>query len=71
MNSFIKLNPLSGKKVALLACYAGSGAEKCFAGFQKALPGNQFVGQADFLNPLKTPEESVKKAITWAKGLSF
>jgi flavodoxin len=70
-NTFIKQHPLSGKKLALLVCHGGGGADKCFEAFQKALPGNQFVGQVDFVNPLKIADEAVKKATAWAQGLSF
>ena len=72
LNTFISQNPVSGKKVAIAVCHAGGGADKCVAALKKALSGNQFVGQIDFVNPLKgKTDESTLAAKNWAQGLSF
>ena len=72
LNTFVTQNKFSDKKVALFACNAGGGAEKCFTKLKEALPGNHFVGEVDFIDPLKNgKEESSEKAVQWAKSLSF
>lgn len=69
VKSFISKYKISGKRIALFACHGGGGAEKCFAKLKKALPGNEFIGEIDFIQPNKNPEENISKAICWANGL--
>ena len=70
--TFVNQNKFEGKKVALFACDASGAAEKCFTKLKEALPDNDFVGEIDFVNPLKNnKEESSKKAVQWAKSLNF
>lgn len=71
-NTFVKTHKFSGKKVALFACHSGGGAEKCFKMFKEALSDNQFVGEIEFIDPLKNDKEgNLKKAADWAKSLAF
>ncbi|QSX05596.1 NAD(P)H-dependent oxidoreductase [Sedimentibacter sp. zth1] len=71
-NTFFKQYKFSGKKVAFFACHAGGGTEKCFKMFKKSLPDNTFVGEIDFIDPLKKDKkENNSKAINWAKSLTF
>ena len=69
INSFISKYKIYGKQAALFACHGGGGAEKCFVKLKKVLSGNDFIGEIDFVQPNKNPEENVSKAIRWAKGL--
>lgn len=70
--TFLKQYKFTGKKVAVFACNAGGGGQKCFKMFKEALPDNQFVDEIDFVNPLKAKtKESAKKAMVWAKSLGF
>lgn len=74
LNTLVKQHPFTGKKVALFACHAGGGTEKCFQMLQQALPGNTFLGTADFIDPLKeerTKRESAEKAARWARELAL
>lgn len=71
-NTFLKQYPFTGKKVALFACHRSGGAEKSFQMFKEALEDNQFIGEIDFVDPLKkNSEENYKKAVQWANNLKF
>jgi Flavodoxins len=69
IKSFISQYQIRSKRIALFASHAGGGAEKCFTKLKEALPGNEFIGETDFVEPKKSPEESSAKAVQWAKGL--
>jgi len=72
VNSFLKQNHFEDKKVALFACYAGGGAEKCFHQLKKELANNTFVGEKAFLDPLKhDKEENARDAAQWSLSLPF
>lgn len=71
-NTFVKKYKFAGKKVAVYACNAGGGVEKCFKSFKEALPENEFVGEIEFVDPLKkNKEENLEKVINWVKTLRF
>lgn len=70
IKSFVSSYKIKGKRIALFACHRGGGAEKCIMKLKAALPGNQFIGEADFVEPKNTPEESSAKAIKWAASLA-
>lgn len=71
-NTFINQYKFSGKKVGLFACHAGGGAEKCFKMFKDSLSENTFVGEIDFVDPLKKDKAgNSNKAVNWAKHLKF
>jgi flavodoxin len=70
IKTFLSQYRLEGKRIALFACHAGGGAAKCFAKLKEALSGNMFLGEIDFVEPKKTPEESSAKAVKWAASLT-
>lgn len=70
INTFLKQNRLSGKKIACFACHAGGGAEKCFARLRRKLAGNKIVGEIDFCSPLTNEKmKAMEKAVAWARQL--
>ena len=72
INTFVSKYKFTGKKIALFLTSAGPDVEKCFAKLKKALGENDFVGEIDFIEPLKKDkEEVVKTAEQWAEGLKF
>lgn len=72
INSFIKQYRFTGKKVALFVCSGGPDVEKCFTKLKKALGENSFVGEIDFIEPLKNgKDEAAQKAEQWAQSLLF
>lgn len=71
IKSFISEYKICGKRIALFASHGGGGAEKCFSKLKKALPGNEFVSEIDFVEPKKNPEENSLKAARWAEGLAI
>ena len=69
-NTFVKEYKFTSKRVALFACHAGGGADKCFKMFKEALSDNQFIGEINFIDPLKkNKEDNLQKASQWAKSL--
>jgi len=72
INTFIKRYGFTGKKVALFVCSGGPDVEKCYAKLKTALGDNNYVGEIDFMEPLKNgKEEAAKTAETWASNLKF
>lgn len=65
IKSFIEQYKPQGKRIALFASHGGGGAEKCFEKLKGALPGNKFIGEIDFVEPKKNPEESSNRAVKW------
>ena len=64
LNTFLK------KNIGLFACHGGGGATKFFNNIKKEIPNNKFIGEIDFMEPLKNnKEEDVRKAIMWVKEL--
>lgn len=71
-NTFVEQYQFTGKKVALFACHLGGGAKKCFKMFKKVLAGNEFISEMEFVDPYRIDKESnIKKAVEWAKKLTF
>lgn len=62
---------LANKKIALFACSMSGETAKCFSKIKKAIPDNNFIGEAGFVSPMNTSDESAVKAVKWAKGLSI
>ncbi len=69
IKSFISQYNIQGKRIALFASHGGGGAEKCFMKLKEALPGNEFIGETDYVEP-KGKLESSENAARWAAGLS-
>jgi flavodoxin len=66
--SFLQETKIAGKKVALFCCHGG-GPMKTLEKLKKALPGNTFVGEAAFREPLKHAGGVQEKLDAWLKGL--
>jgi flavodoxin len=75
INSFIKQNKIKNKSIALFACHASNevdAAKKCYVGLKKRLAENTFVGEIDFIDPLKhNKEDDLNKAAKWSASLNF
>ncbi len=60
---------LRNKKIALFCCHGG-GKGKVFEKMKEKLPGNEIIGQIDFIEPLRTGKErSAQRAGEWARQL--
>lgn len=70
VKSFISQYKIKDKQIALFASHGGGGAEKCFVKLKEALPGNTFIGETDYVEPMKNPEVNSDKAVNWAAGLA-
>lgn len=66
LKSFISQYKIHGKQIALFASHGGGGAKKCFAKLKDALPGNEFIGEIEFVEPKKNSENSSNQAAAWA-----
>lgn len=72
LGTFFSQYEVRGKNVAVFACHVGGGADRCFKKLRLELKDNHFISQTDFVNPLmKNKDKSSKKAVSWAKSLSF
>jgi flavodoxin len=70
MRAFLATAKLQGKKVAIFCCHGG-GKGRIFRKMQDALPGATILGEADFIEPLRTgPAESAERASLWAKSIA-
>jgi len=69
LNTFFHNAGLKGKKFALFVCHGGV-KKNTLGDMKKALPGNEFIGEIDFFEPLKNDRElCAKKAERWAKKI--
>ena len=65
--SFLDSTRISGKKVALFCCHGG-GKGKVFEKIKALLPGNTFVGEIDFKDPIKRESADLKQRLAaWVK----
>lgn len=72
VSTFISSCEIKNKKIALFACHAGGGAEKCFENMKNELKDNDFIGEISFVNPLKHDKENLIEQITdWIKELKL
>lgn len=72
INTFIKKYKFTGKKVAMFLCSGGGDVEKGFTRLKKALQGNDFIGEIDFIEPMKkNADEESKTAVRWAESLGI
>jgi len=72
LNTLFKKHGFTGKKVALFLCSGGDDVAKCVANLKNVLSGNSFVGEMDFIEPLKHDRDDVsQKATDWARSLKF
>jgi flavodoxin len=69
LNTFLSQVKITGKKIALFCCHAG-GKGAALDKLKAQLPGNEFVGEIDFLNPAQQEEAVIAdKVKEWAKTL--
>ena len=65
--TFFSTVSLKGKKIALFCC-SGGGKGKTLAKMKEKLPGNEFIGEIDFIDPArKDKEQNAEKAKIWAQ----
>lgn len=70
-NTFIANNKICNKNIAIFACHGGGGAEKCFVNLKQVLPDNNFIGEIEFLDPLKNNiDQNILKVKDWIKILN-
>lgn len=69
-NTFLESYKIENKNIILFACHGGGGAVKFYNNIKEKIPNNKFIGEIDFLEPIKNDkEESLKKAAIWAKEI--
>jgi len=69
IKTFLSEAGITGKKIALFVCHAGS-KKDALEKFKALLAGNNITAEIDFLNPARGRSERVKKQITdWVKLL--
>jgi len=72
IRSFITKYKIKDKNIALVLCSAGGEVEKCYTRLKKALQGNKFIGEIDFIEPLKKEKDEVIRITNrWAESLSI
>lgn len=58
------------KNIALFACHGGGGAKKFYDSIRDIIPNNKFIGEIDFVDPLKNNKvEYIEKVAQWVNGL--
>jgi flavodoxin len=71
-NTFIQHYNIENKKIALFACHGGGGAEKFYTNFKSKLPKNDYIGEIDFVNPLKDDNsKNIVKIKEWVNTLNL
>ncbi|MBR0599008.1 flavodoxin family protein [Sinanaerobacter chloroacetimidivorans] len=71
INTFLAHCGINGRKLALFACHAGGGTDKCFDRIKKILRNNQILGTIDFRNPAQENKDIIKTQIqTWISGFT-
>lgn len=69
IKTFFENYSIKEKRVAIFCCHGGQKA-KTLEHMKKAVSDNQFVGEIDFLEPIRFETQiSINKAAQWAKGL--
>jgi len=66
LRTFFKKTLIRNKKIILFCCHGG-GKGKVFQKMKEAQrEGNEYIGEIDFREPLKTsPEEAIRKLTAW------
>lgn len=70
IRTFLRENKISGKKM-ILFCTHGGAMGKTFANLSNALPGNEILGEAEFLNVLQNQEKSAGKLEEFIKTIKI
>ena len=63
LRTFIRDNPLDGKRVAAFACQAGSGAEKAFGKLKKLMGMEDLEAELILIDPKSKPDDDNAKKI--------
>jgi flavodoxin len=63
LNTFLGQTRIRGKKIALFCCHAGSKG-KIFEKIKGMLPENTFLGEIDFVTPLKGDRRETEKKLS-------
>lgn len=70
INTFVKENDLSGKRIAFLACQSGSGAEKAFAKLRKNLGIDSTEAELILIDPKSKPtDENEQRLLAFCNSL--
>ena len=64
LKTFFSEYEIKYKNIALFACHAGGGADKCFENIKKVLDCNNFIGNISFNEPLKGNKEKIEEEIS-------
>jgi hypothetical protein len=64
IGTFLEGTKIAGKRVALFCCHGG-GPGRTLEKLKAALPGNTFVGETDFRQPLKYRQGVDEKLNAW------
>ena len=71
-NIFIREYNLYNKNIGLFACNGGGSSKKCFDAFKMTFKHNNFIGEIDFIDPLRgNAEECILKTKEWVKSLKI
>lgn len=69
LKTFFSDIQLKGKKIAVFCCHGGQKG-KTLNNMKEALQGNEFIGEIDFIEPLKKNKENDgEKARQWTKEI--
>ncbi|MCE5222139.1 MAG: flavodoxin [Clostridium sp.] len=70
LRTFFAENSIKNKKIVLFSCNGGQNG-KTFENMKKALPDNEFLGEIEFYEPLKSKkEEKIELAKSWARKMT-
>jgi len=69
INTFISSAGLCGKKIAVFVCHGG-GMKEALGILKKSLNGNNIIGEADFIYPLKNSGKVQQQTAEWVKSIS-
>jgi flavodoxin len=70
LRTFLKENKIKNKKI-ILFCTCGQAKRKTFNNLREKLEGNEIIGEIEFKNVLKNPEENIRKLNDFLKKLSL
>jgi flavodoxin len=69
LNSFLAQTKIENKKIALFCCHGG-GKGKALEKLKALLPGNTFLAEVSFVNPLKGDKQDQAHTVTgWVRTL--
>lgn len=67
INTFLSENEIKNKNIGLFIC-SGDNKRNTFANFEKALEGNNIIGEIEFIYPIKNGIEKAREnVVKWVK----